>query len=467
MAGILRISDKSQTDYVNILDGIFKVRNEREMFAFLDNTDGVSFRSFKAELVGKGPYWTSLTQQKKKLEKLIRRAVRWHGSSVHSDSIWLEWSIDGESPRRALIYKETKLKELPGLGTFPMRDSGSIGIMLLDFLIQLHPAWEDIGASVTFAGPGLSTVGGSFPLTTLGTLPARIERLTIDNIGGVAPMGTHWIGIRPFYEGLTNFQPVWELEDGTIIASTDTSSVADAADASGGNALETTFATVPEFAARANVRISDVIGSDYNHMRGEYQILLRYKAVTSAASSFSVQIRTGFSSSNNLASNLPIQTFDTDDTDYHFLELGIVEIPFGSLHGAEGDNIGEALIELWLERISGSASFRSDCFVLIPSTHYVKIEGAGEASATSVVKVFTHENDDVGGVEEDAAGPARGLDISPRNWYVPFEVQPVSQASTMVIASQRAAGNTDIDDTLDITAEVTDRWSSYQTPFTV
>ena len=460
MAGTLRIATKDQSITVDILDGIFKIGNERQVFEFLDNTDGLSVRNIPIGLVGRGNYWSMLVPEKERLERLMQRLYRWHGSKLSADSVWLEWYVDSEASKRALLYSDSRLKEFPGLGTYPFQKTDSpLGIMLLDLSIQIHPVWEEIGVSNTYNGTELDYLGGTMIVSTYGTRPGRIQKLTLSGLSSLTSARTYWIGIRPFHDGQGSFTPVWELESGTVVSDTSSGTVSGA---SGGSAMTTTFATDEALVERVVLRINQVLGSNFHHMRGRYHVLLRYKASTSSASSFGVQIRTGYYNSTRSAIVLPVQTIDTDDTSFHLLELGTVDLPPGTRFQAEGNDIGYGAIGLWLERISGSASFISDCLVLIPADHYVKIEGVGEASVSSITEVFTHENDEITGLESDSNGPARNLALAPNNWYAPYLDKP-ADGCKLVVVVESAGGISELEETVDIDLEVIDRWTSHRT----
>ncbi|MCI0726421.1 MAG: hypothetical protein L0332_06820 [Chloroflexi bacterium] len=457
MAHLLRISNKSRTSYVDLLNGVFGLRNEPPLWPFLEGSDGESIQAETFSLAGRGNPVTILLPAKEDYERLLKQNRLWHNNPLLDESIWIESNLDGELERRCLLYPRSKINHVPGAGVTPYGNISNL--MLLSLLLERHPAWEDLTPS-TQSGTAISGLGGKLTLTAAGTLESRISKLTIDGISGVAPIGTYWLGIQPYNDGISSFEPLWELEDGGISGYTDVSFVSDVlGSGSGNNVLEISFATDASLLPRHAITVGSVIGSNYEHMRGTYMVLLRYRADNTNAAEFGLQLKVGYGSTPNPAPVRDEIFVPTSDDEFHFVELGEFTIPPGTERGVEGTNIANAQVELYAERLTGTARLRCDCYVMMPSKHMIKLTGGGEASASMRLDVFTHENDKITAIEFDAGVPRRNIVPEPTNWYIPVGE---TNGGVLVLAMQRATGDQDKDDTADLELEVYNRWLSYR-----
>ena len=144
-----------------------------------------------------------------------------------------------------------------------------------------------------------------------------------------------WLGFRPENAGLTNFESLWECEDGTIVDVVDTALQADVApingvnDASpvgalGNDSLRCTFAVDPTLIERFHVTVNDVCTAaghaDFDHQQGEYLILLRCRII-GAGGVAGVQMRSGYTG------QIIHEEVYVDNTDWHLIPLGNISIP--------------------------------------------------------------------------------------------------------------------------------------------
>lgn len=371
----------------------------------------------------------------------LEEAREWFKDPLRFSSRWLEWHSHGETEaagglpgKRALIYDGQLALNMPdGF------DGGFVnGAAYARLTLLRHPLWENTIYG-TWGAPGYPTVwGGGLNVDTdyvpIGTAPTRIARLTVNGYNG-GPIYRWWFGIRPLYWGLSDFHIIWELEDGT--GGTDTTSVVDAT-ASGGDAMECTFATVASLAERVGITVGDVCTTNPEHMKGRYLILLRCKVT--AAATVGIQLRWGGVDSDIL--NICEEVYFSD-TNWRLIELGEIQIPpyldklglFSYSESGGGIDWSSFEIQIHAERISGSGYLRLDGLCFMPSSHMVTIDKSATALANELsrtTRIHTLENDQIFvSVRETSNIPTAEVEWSARDWYMPQD------PGILVIAAER------------------------------
>ncbi len=164
------------------------------------------------DLVGKDT-GANLTAAIAALGSLLTGARLWHTSNHRMQSYWLHHCAAGETAtRRALIY-EASFQILHADGLDPMLEEAAVRLRLT---ITRHPLWEPI-TSATQTTTNHVLWGSKWTVASVpGNEPARIRDLQVrPRSGGGGPLYRLWIGLREQSTGTANFDPVWELEDGT------------------------------------------------------------------------------------------------------------------------------------------------------------------------------------------------------------------------------------------------------------
>lgn len=377
------------------------------------------------ELIGEGSA-ADLATGERLINGTLEEAREWFKDPLRFSSRWLEWQSDGEAEaagglpgKRALLYDGQMALNMPdGF------DGGFVdGAAYARLTMLRHPLWEN--TIYNFWGPAAYPTVWTGALTLagyvdVGTAPTRLARLAVTGYSG-GPIYRWWFGIRENYWGLSDFQHVWELEDGT--GGTDTTSVVDAT-ASAGDAMECTFATVATLTERVGITVGDVCLSNPEDQKGRYLILLRCKVTATAT--VGIQMRWGGVDSDIL--NVCEEVY-FDDTSWRLIELGELQIPpylekLGMYADTEsGGTIdwSDFEIQIHAERLSGSGYLRLDALKFIPSGHMVTIDKSATALATEdrTTTVHTLEDDRVFVSVLESNVPSAYVEWSARDWYVP------------------------------------------------
>lgn len=460
MAEVLRLANSGQTVLLDLLSGALRLKAGTWTTRSANVTGQYRFSNFGAQWqfdhygpvsetldlvanqVGAGAIRATLGD----MTDFLEQARRWHGGGLADSSVWLEWNSDGEPVKRALIYD----------GAVQLLASGRLNPMLTDgsaiarLALTRHALWENVAAS-SLSTIGISALGGKYEFTGVaGNAPARISLLQVDGNTGAEtyPLTEIWAGFREKNQGSSNFNPVWECEDGTN--ATDAADGADAT-ASDGNKVRVTFATVTTLAKRMSISVTQAAAgyghTDYVHFQGRYLVLLRCKTT---AGTIGVQMRSGYD--GEIQGELAI----VENTSWLLKPLGEVSIPshWGSQFSSAGF-IKSVTIELWAERITalGTENLDLDCLVLIPAGAMVSLSNTALLGATHVMAVLaTRENDETVGYEFNSAATAAGaIDYSPTEWSLPVG------DGVLVVAAQATAAH-ELAVTMDVAINYVPRW---------
>jgi hypothetical protein len=393
------------------------------------------------------------------IEDILEEARLSNDNPHQSDKRWLQFHADGESDKRSLLY-HGRLIYPTEVGFSSLMQEQKI---IANLHFTRHPLWEDVSAT-SATETNVSTVGGTwYSSSGAGTAPGRIAKFAVKGrSGGGGPISQVWVGIREKLDGNTAFEAVWEAEDGTNNGATDSADHADAT-ASGGNCVQCGFTTTASMVKRFEVKGDDV-GASLG-MAGRYLVLMRCRVETSTT--VAAQLKTGLAGGNALDPHEKIYIDnDTFSTDWRFVEMGEIDIPpiNKELYGRpSGTFEEETMIELWVERVSGSNGFEVDCFVLIPSRHMFFIDGAdvqydgGPPAFYSPATVYTFPNDTVDAVAYDYSSeePDNTIEFSTRDFYLPKD------GWLVVVAAQRATVST-LGDDVDLEMDYHPRWYSFR-----
>lgn len=400
----------------------------------------------------------NLLYQLKRLEDVLDQIRQYHDRKPASTQWWLEWNVDGEEERRALLY--TGQMEYPALvGISPMIECATI---IVKFTFVRHPLWENAaGTKVddTINGVQLIPVFDKWVLTNVeGTAPARIQELDVyveSSLIGT-PLYEYWIGIRPYHDGVANFDGWWQCEAGTIDDAADTSVVGDGT-ASNSSKQQTDFATDASLIKRFHVQTQDVatiIGNEVDYI-GRYLVLVRAKT-TVAGTTIGIQLRSGYSD------QIIHEEIYMSSTSWYLYELGEIEIPPVSRPEMDYQNwLRSFMLSLYAERLAGTGSLDCDLFILIPTEHFLHVSGSVidyDAAHTMNDQVYTSPDDTLFAIGYTKGTPDTvndALAITPLDWYIPQE----GGAVVMVAQSQAQHNHAD---SYHLEMNYYPRWLSYR-----
>lgn len=388
-------------------------------------------------------------EDKRRLEQIGRLARLWHTETEREQCYWLEETARDEGgARRALVYDVYLDIKNEGNSSRVLNQAQVYG----ELVIVRGAAWESPDYEVITAA-GQLTHGGTLDVSVKGTLPGRIARLLIDN--PTQTTSVIWMGIREEGLGTANFVPFVECEDGTM--GTDTAAAVVAA-ASDGNVASCTFATVETMTTRLTVKLSDFTGSNYEHMFGEYVVLLGYM-MQDADSVVRVKISGGA-----VVSSTPILAATTS-TFVATTEIGRVRIPLQSVRGNTSEvSFADIFFNVDAEILDYSGSpgvLQLDYICLIPAWHMVKMPLLTFGSDRRIM-FYTHENGEQIAIRTDTTGAIISttlpfLEIAPVDFYL-----PPGESVMVFLANRGVVGGIDEAATMDFTIHYYPRYESYR-----
>lgn len=396
----------------------------------------------------------------------LEEARRFHATGIDADSIWLRHVTDGETAKRALIY-DYSLTPLSRGGITQSLDLNDGTISFWQLAITRDREWEAV-TDTTVTTTDISGMGGKWDLTatTGGHVDGRITSLKLSDFAG----GTNkiWCGIHNPRIGVEfdndRWSPVLNLDD--IYTGSDTTVVSSGGGLSG-NVVETTFATVPDWAFRAYSLLHDNSPSDVAHARsniGRWLVLLRARV----ESATEVMVRATLSggeadyTTTRLNQGPPVFISHTFDRLY---EMGEIQLPmWGWRASSFPETMKQVRLNLEARRVSGTGKLIADAFILIPAEHMFVWTGATVDTAASGdvgAYVETQEDGRIVGVVVSGSEPSETVEsiaaVTARDWRFPKE------GGVLVIAMERSAngGSTVLTDTCDLSLTMRERWLGY------
>lgn len=451
MARVLRLADAAQSDTIDLLAGTFRL----ESGSWQLSGEGTETMSLVATAASE----KAVANAVQEFDELLKKAGEYHGDLVEGTSYWLEMNAATESARRSLLYGG-QYRVQSGVGYGPLFEQYA-GKMVLS--LDHHPLWENTSYS-TKTSSALA-IGDPWVIAAIeGTEPARIRRTKITNTSASGWHYTYWLGLRPTYEGTTDFIARWELEDGTLGTDASVDSTTDPNGASpgatAGKFVKVTFATATALTRRISVKVDDVIGAgtNYNHFHGEYQVLLRYQL--SAAGTCGIEMRTGYATANLTNYRACNPQYVTGTGGWYLQEMGTVTIPAeGGWYGQDADYAKYFTIEFAAEQVSGTPNLYLDCLILVPTKHFAKIDNCYVEGgvATDYAELWTHEDDSKTAISYSSSKPI--IDVSKEDcdtWYLP------RQGSVLVAVGARQNKAHTFADTVTLVLDYFPRYRSYR-----
>jgi len=330
-------------------------------------------------------------------------------------------------------------------------------VSLLRMALIRHPFWEAIvSASDEIAKTTISSLGGTQTFNSVdGDVWARMASAMLSGKSGSGPIYRTWMGIREEMGGVSNFESVWQMENGTKYngAANSTSR----ADYSGtGHVRDTSLAT------SLTIYVDLTVGAmcaaeghaDYIHQAGEYLVLCRC-AVDSGT--VGLQARYGY----ELGTMIPCDEVFIDNTSWRLIELGNVTIPptGGGTINLTAAYAQTTVIQIYAEQVSGTSVLDVDCLIMIPRHHlWTAVGGAISTSAFYSHIIETTENDKYscyGTAGPSASGPSYILEYSTKDWYLP------TGDGIVVVAGERSTIQNSADN-MGLTINYYPRWGMYR-----
>ena len=374
---------------------------------------------------------------------------------VQTAGTWLEWGIDTEprvsaetgfASKRAWVYggkaEIANVKSLPGpfiKETLPVR-----------LALRRHPLWENLEDVYDFVTT--SAWGDVEDLTGLqaemGTAPGRIEHLMLK--GDYSYAQELWMGWRSEQAGFSQFDPLWELENG--VSGADTTDTVDAT-ASGGYKCACTFATEAGLDERVRIGLHVAFPSvtSWNQFCGRYLVLCRLKVGSSTECG--IVLRSGGVSEPDLTR---CEEVYVDNTSWKLIELGEVTIPTrGYRREYATTNLARYhTFAIEAERLNGSGSLDLDCLYLIPSEHFIHAWHTDNSYAL-ILQAYTHPDDTTDFQMNTGISDFSNAQFAARGFHLPTDI------GFCVMAGQTTTDH-DMAETNEFTLNWYPRWSLYR-----
>lgn len=457
MARVLRLADVAQSDTINLITGTFKLESGSWSLA----SGGAELSTETMTLVAASTTEKAVANAVQEFDELLKKAAEYHDDVVEGTSYWLEMNAATENAKRTLLYNgQYRVQAGVGYGPFFEQYAGKM-ILSLDH----HPLWENVSYT-TVSSSALSLTTPAWVLSAVeGTEEARIRRVKITNSSTSGYQQNYWFGIRPVYEGTTDFIALWELENGTLgtDAAKDTTTAKNTASPGAGSGafVLVDFATTTALTRRISVKVDDIIGAGthYNHFHGEYQVLLRYSL--SAAGTCGIEMRTGYATANLTNYRACSPQYVSGTGGWYLQEMGTVTIPAeGGWYGQDADYAKYFTIELAAEGLGSSPpDLYLDCLILVPTRYYAKLKNCYVEGnvATDYAELWTHENDEKTAISYHSSKPI--IDVSKEDvgsWYLP------RQGGVLVAVAAQANMESMYTDAWTLVLDYFPRWRSYR-----
>jgi len=308
------------------------------------------------------------------LAALQKRAAEYWVDQQQAVPVLLNCKLDAETTGRQALVKAIHFEWKPSIHAMYRECSIPPGWALGTVLIERHPYWERT-ATRTFpnATPAAAaSVAYDYTATAdiVGDVPARINALTFYSDDVVNVIQNLWMGIRSTTlhgaDGVTNFDPVWELEDagalGTDVTVDAASDTTNASPGGGSGEFIKVIENIRDWDAQywpvCTITLADVGYADYDDAAGRFLLLLR-GLVT--AGEWSVYARAGLGTAYSYADPISITS-----TVWQHHELALPSIPAYDRQSFTTASIHPFALYIYAKRISGAGNLWLDCVCPIP-----------------------------------------------------------------------------------------------------
>ena len=381
----------------------------------------------------------------------LRGAIEWRDDIFESQSVWYAQSADGETLTRQLIV-DYELRAITESAFTPFQSVKDEVVVTLSLTCQNHSEERQRRAfTMTDITADANAIGRSILLSV--SDHTKLSRIITEINSGTDSIERLWIGLMR-YNG-ADFQHLWELEDGTELNGSGTTTQTGSYATNVVEVDNTDFTTHTDMTARSRMSMDDAYSTvNYDHGKGEYLALLRYKL--SATGTVLARIGISYSATSGVAYNEP-RLLD-DSTNWRFAPMGVVSFPPRGLRfettlaqlggGAYALSMKETTLWIDAQRLAGSCALYLDTITLIPYRHFISLDNTGLGSGKAL-HVHTHEHMITEAITRNTTSDyvedyATVTEI--RNWFAPTITGTYLQ---MVIAGE---GDTQQvkDDTIDV-----------------
>jgi len=361
-------------------------------------------------------------------------------NDLYRETLWFEYNATSETAKRSLIhdivfYQKPEGKAHPLLG-----ETRAVYKMAIT-----HGIWEDRSETAINYTHEHSPLGGNITIAAIkGSAPARMSYLQFqaqENAGG--PTDRIWCGIRPTRHGITSFDPLWELEDGTSGTDASADNISGASPSTDANNCQTVTFGTNTMINRVSMTVDDACAdANYGHFIGRYMVLLRY-SMSSTATNVVAEMRSGYPSNTTFEPHG--EHVLTGTTAWRLEPMGNIQIPSWAFRENTG-NVNRVArdftIQIHAIRTAG-ANLYLDALVLIPSEHFVSVEGADLEYDGGVPEIFinvTEYGEEVALFSDPSDQFKTNMVASFNNWRLPIE------GGLLVIGAERTASSVHTDD---------------------
>lgn len=311
------------------------------------------------------------------LDNLILRVDRYRENPSYATPVWLHAKRFGETGERRALVKH--------LGYEPI--TAEFAAEAVDHAVRLQVEivrggyWEHLTNAGKATATDISTLAGAFdytaaPGTDINGDGARLGIMEITTSLAARNYHYAWLGWRSanVHGTLTNFTPLWELEDG--VTGTDGSLVTDATASPGGGGdtkVRCTFATQEGWFTRSSIKMDSVTANHADNY-GTFLVLLRTRLTAGATAVVYARINVNHGSDGVSVYKGPIVEID-NTTGWAIYEMGVITIPMRDLKAIPiatlaASHEGELTIYVKAQRVSGAGSLDLDCLIMMPIDEY-------------------------------------------------------------------------------------------------
>lgn len=410
---------------------------------------------------------TNIMDSAMAIERMLERARIWHNYKLGSPVLLRTQTASETDARQAIIYYGS-LRYAGGSSRTPVIEGSSSATVLFATLTLMRaPLWEaavlgyEVYGALSQNGGKVSTAygvtGGAW-----GTVAGRIDSMSITASAATERI---WCGIRELGTGTTDFDTVWELENGTIVDTTYTSLAGVSGASPSGSTnncwLNTYNAADTSFTKRGTITCYQQLGSsaDWSDMAGLYLVLMRVKIPSGTNVVFELRYGGAGSDDDDFQVAGTVYHQGTSDTYWQLVEFGNINIPPGGgrtrLVGSLDKICAATELQIWARRSAGTGNFYMDSLIMIPAQHILRLDDLDDMGATEGI-VFASDGDEETwcSLSDYLTNHERMIEYSSQDLTMPVE------GSIFVVAGESSTAHS-LTNTLTITLYARPRFMGY------
>jgi len=334
------------------------------------------------------------------LDDLILRVSRYRENPAYEEPVWLHAKRNEETGERRAIVKHLSYTPLNSeFDCKAMQHQAEYQVTIVrggwweDTVGQRYGGLAQIaGASLEWDYTGAVTVPAH---DVVGDVPARIDGALFVNI--TTPTDKLYAGIRSAnVRQVTNWEGIWECEDGTNTARGADDAGTEINTSSPGAAAGIFVVGTPSasntWEEYLGIQLSNVYAAsaNYDAAFGTFLWLLRCK-VGAAANTYQVQLRWGYHGMAD-ADYVRGPIVEVTNIAWDYAEMGVQKIPLRDMQAMSLALLavtfeGVLNVQIWAKRTLGASTLKLDCLcpIAVDEGYAIVKEGA---TATSDVLVF-------------------------------------------------------------------------------